>query len=164
MSGASVFSGDEIKSGTYGEAGGRVYDDLKDIQEIQAVIKASPARVVDNLVLSQRASTIKTALIVGPVIFGTGRGPGNTRTIQGPECAKYTLKHGRGFRLGSGKSVWSNVHVADVAKMICLLVDAAVKNKDGLWNGDGVYLPENGQMVSIPSCDDFVLTLYTGVW
>jgi hypothetical protein len=148
MSGASLFSGDEIKNGRYGEAGGEVYDNLKGMEEIRAVIKQSPNRVVDNLVLSQSPSAIKTALIVGPLIFGTGGGPGNTRTMQGPECARYTLKTGHGFRLGEGKSVWSYIHVADVAGLICLLVDAAANSTDGLWNEEGIYLPENGKMVS----------------
>ncbi len=148
MSGASLFSGDEIKNGRYGVAGGKIYDNVRDIENIRSVIRGSPSRVVDNLVLSQSPSAIRTALIVGPVIFGTGRGPGNTRTMQGPECARYTLKTGHGFRLGEGESVWSYIHVADIANLICLLVDAAADETSGLWNEDGIYLPENGMMVS----------------
>ena len=151
MSGASLFSGDEIKNGRYGESGRKVYDNAKDIEEIQSVIKGSPGRVVDNLVLSQSPSAVRTALIVGPIIYGPGRGPGNTRTMQGPECAKYTLKSGHGFRLGGGKSVWSYIHVADVGSLVCLLVDAASKGTEGLWNDEGIYLPENGQIVSCRS-------------
>ena len=67
--------------------------------------------------------------------------------MQGPDSTKYTLKNGHGFRLGNGRSVWSNIHVADLGRLICLLVDAAVEGIDGLWNGDGIYLPESGQMV-----------------
>ena len=149
MSGASLFSGDEIKNGRYGQAGGKVYDNVKDIAEIRSVIKGSPSRVIDNLVLSQSPSAIRTALIVGPIIFGTGQGPGNTATIQGPECARYTLRTGHGFQLGEGKSVWSAIHVADVGQLISLLVDATAKGTDGLWNEEGIYLPENGKMVSL---------------
>ena len=148
MSGASLFSGDEIKNGRYGKAGGKVYDNVEDIAEIRSVIKGSPSRGVDNLVLSQSPSVIRTALIAGPIIFGTGRGPGNTGTIQGPECARYTLKTGHGFRLGEGESVWSYIHVADVGQLVSLLVDAAAKGTDGLWNEEGIYLPENGKIVS----------------
>lgn len=143
-----MFSGDEMKNGRYGQAGGKVYDNVKDIEEIRSIIKGGPSRVVDNLALSQSPSAIRTALIIGPIIFGTGRGPGNTRTIQGPECARYTVKTGHGFRLGEGKSVWSYIHVADVGQLVSLLVDAPAKQTDGLWNEEGIYLPENGKMVS----------------
>ncbi|KIW30201.1 hypothetical protein, variant [Cladophialophora immunda] len=146
MSGASLFSAEEIKSDTYGEAAGKFYDNLKDADEIRSIISSSPSRVVDNLVLAQQPSSIKTALVVGPLIYGRGRGPGNTRSIQGPESAKYTLQQGQGFRLSAGKSVWSNVHVRDVGSLICLLVSAATAKKEGIWNQDGIYLPENGHM------------------
>jgi len=60
---------------------------------------------------------------------------------------KATLKVGQGFKLGDGKNIWSNVHVRDLGDFICALVQAAVEHRDGIWNEQGVYNVENGQMV-----------------
>ena len=142
-----MFSGPDIKNGRYGEAGSRVYDDLQDIDEIRSIIAGNPKRVVDNLVLAQSPLKIKTALIVGPLIYGVGRGPLNSRSIQAPEIARITLQQRQGFRLGAGLSCWSNIHIHDLGSLFVALLDAAVDSKSGLWNEDGIYLPENGKMV-----------------
>jgi len=149
MSGASIFSIPEIKAHTYGQASDRVYDDLEDTNEILELIRSSPSRIVDNLVLSQSPSKIKTALLPGPMIYGTGHGAINKRSIQGPEVTKYALLNGQPYMVGKGESAWSNVHVHDLGKLFSLLLQAAVEKREGLWNENGIYLPENGSMVSV---------------
>lgn len=143
-----MFSGPEIKAGTYGEAGGKTYDDVDDCKEVVDLIKASPTRVVDNIVLAQDSRAIKTALIPGPMIYGLGQGPVNVRSIQGPEMAKYTIQNGACFAVGKGDSVWSNVHVRDLGSLFALLLKAAIDGI-GSWNEQGIYLPENGALVSV---------------
>lgn len=142
-----MFSGPDIKEGRYGEPGSKIYDDLKDTFEIRSTIIENPKRVVDNLILAQDPSKIKTALVVGPLIYGVGRGPVNTRSIQAPEIARITLQQRQGFRLGAGLSCWSNIHSHDLSSLFLALLDAAVDGRSGLWNEDGIYLPENGKMV-----------------
>jgi prolyl-tRNA editing enzyme YbaK/EbsC (Cys-tRNA(Pro) deacylase) len=149
ISGASMFSTPEIKANRYGEGDEKRYDDLEGVKEVIEVIRENPARVVDNLVLDQDANKVKTALIPGPLIYGTARGPVNTRSIQGPDMAKYALQNGHAFRIGEGKAAWSNVHVSDVGSLIVLLVKAALDGRSGLWNQDGIFFPENGLMVSV---------------
>lgn len=148
ISGASMFSTDEIKAGKYGMKQGKVYDDVADQSEILDVVKSNPARVVDNLVLEQDLSKIRTALIPGPLIYGKGRGPINTRSIQVPEQAKYALENGHTFVVGAGEAAWSNVHVSDVGALMALLLEAALDGKEGIWNQDGIFFPENGILVS----------------
>lgn len=104
--------------------------------------------MVENLVISQTSSSVKTALIVGPLIYGVGRGPVNQRSVQAPEIAKATLKLGHGFKLNEGKNIWSNIHVHDLASLVSLLVGAAKDGKDGFWNENGVFNVENGELVS----------------
>lgn len=152
MSGASMFSGDDIAKGRYGEPPTRTWDDLKDSEEIRSTILNASARVVDHLVLKQDPSKIKTALISGPLIYGTGKGPGNTRSIQVPEMARVTLQKGQGFRVGAGKSVWSNIHIDDLGSLFERLFNAAVEQKTDCWNENGVYAVENGHMVSNRPC------------
>lgn len=146
ISGASMFSTPEIKANTYGKGGEKRFDDVADVAEVIDVIRSNPARTVDNLVLDQD-SAVKTALIPGPLIYGTGRGPINTRSIQGPESARYALQKGHAFTVGDGQAAWSNVHVSDVGALIVLLVEAALDGRQGLWNQEGIYFPENGLMV-----------------
>ena len=59
------------------------------------------------------------------------------------------MKLNEGFRLGEGKNSWSNVHVNDLSDLIGSLVEAAAAGKttDGQWGKDGIYFPENGNMV-----------------
>lgn len=147
MSGASMFAGPEIKDGKYGEPSDKVWDDVDDNKEILDVIKSSPARVVDNIVLSQDPSKIKTVLIPGPMIYGTGHGPINRRSIQCPEVTKYALQHGQPYMVGKGESAWSNVHIHDLGKLFSLLLQAAVEKREGVWNEQGILFPENGTMV-----------------
>lgn len=147
ISGATVYAADEIASGRFGQASEASYDDVKDQDRIIALIKNNPKRAVKHIVLSQPMS-VKTALLIGPLIYGTGRGPVNQRSVQAPEIARVTLEMGHGFKLNNGENVWSNVHVRDVGSLVLLLVEAALANKDGLWNEQGVYNVENGKMVS----------------
>lgn len=148
ISGATVYASEEIGSGRFGNATDDTYDDLKDKEKILSTIQKNPKRVVDNLVISQTPSSVKTALVVGPLIYGVGRGPVNQRSVQAPEIAKATLKLGHGFRLNEGKNIWSNIHVHDLASLVSLLVGAAKDGKDGFWNEDGVFNVENGELVS----------------
>lgn len=154
-----MFSIPDIENGTYGEPPGETFDDLEDTAKIRNIITDNPARTVDHLVLSQDPKSLKTALVIGLLIYGTGRGPGNTRSIQAPEMARVTLERGEGFRVGAGKSVWSNVHVRDLGMLFANMAKAAVEGRSGCWNGDGVYAVANGQQVSQSSLQgSFVLT------
>lgn len=171
ISGATLLAADEIKEGRFGYATDKTYDDVKDIQKVHSAILSNPKRAVDNLVIAQ--DRINTALIVGPHIYGLGRGPSHTRSVsylrftcigyigsfiqvQAPEIARATLKLKEGFRLGEGKNSWSNVHVGDLSDLIVSLVDAAATSNtsDGLWGKSGIYFPENGSMVSIYGVKD----------
>jgi len=63
---------------------------------------------------------------------------------------KTTLKLGHGFKLGDWLNIWSNIHVQDIASLVCSLVSAAMEKKDGVWNEGGVYNVEHGEMVCPP--------------
>ena len=148
IGGASMFAGPQINAGAFGEPDDQVWDDVAGIAKIRDAIVASPGRVIDNLIISQDPSKIKTALVPGPIIYGKGSGTGNTRTIQGPAIASYTLKHGHSFQVGKGQSIWSFVHVADVGKLFVALLKAASQGKTGIWNDEGILFPESGSIVS----------------
>lgn len=139
-----MFSGPDIKDQTYGEARPEVYNDVRDASTISSIIKNNPARVVDNLVLAQDPAKVRTALIIGPLIYGQGRGPGNQRSVQVPEIARITLQTGAGFRVGAGKNAWSNVHIQDLGAFFKAVLEAIASDKADCWNEQGIYVVENG--------------------
>lgn len=149
ISGATLFAGDEISSGRFGYASDAVYDDVKNQSQILSIIRNNAKRIVENTVLAQKPEIVRTALIVGPLIYGPGRGPVGQRSIQAPEIAKATLQLGHGFKLNDGENIWSNVHVQDLSNLVSLLVKAAIEGKEGMWNEDGIYNVENGELVSL---------------
>ncbi|KAF2179689.1 NAD(P)-binding protein [Zopfia rhizophila CBS 207.26] len=146
ISGATLLAGQEIAEKRFGSKGDRVFDDMSDAEDILTLISKNPKRVVENLVISQDSFKVKAALVIGPLIYGEGRGPVNTRSIQAPEIARLTLQEKEGFRLGEGRNSWSNIHVHDLSNLVLELVGAATSAKSGVWNKDGIYFPENGQM------------------
>lgn len=149
ISGATCFAAEEIASGKFGYATDNIYDDVKDQGSILSTLRNNPKRIVENTVLSQSSSLVKTALVIGPLIYGPGKGPINQRSIQAPDIVKSILKLGQGFKLNEGKNIWSNIHVQDLASLVAALVHAAKEGRDGIWNDDGVYNVENGEMVSL---------------
>jgi len=105
----------------------------------------SPAQHGDG-----RDGPIKTAIVCPPTIFGTGRGQGNTRSIQIPGLAKAFLQKGHGFQVGAGEAYWCNVHVHDLSKLYLLLVEAAAAGGGSAsWGDQGYYFAETGEHVRL---------------
>lgn len=146
MSGATVYAAKEIAEGRFGTPSKKIWGDKTDRSEILKVIRDNPGRVVEQTVLAQPHEDTRTALVVGPLIYGLGRGPCHTRSIQAPEMVRVTLELGHGFQILEGRNSWSHVHVADVGSLICRLAEAAIAGKDIGWNEDGVYHAEVGAM------------------
>lgn len=146
ISGASLFAAEEIAQGRFGEPSSASYDDVEDISKILSIIKDNPKREVEQTVLAQSPSEVRTALLPAPLIYGVGRGPCQRRSIQAPEMVRVTLELGHGIRLLAGKSAWSTIHISDLGELVRLLVQAAVKDADVGWNSEGIYNAENGKM------------------
>ena len=151
ISGASLLSGPEVASNSFGNASPRKYNDLEDKDELHEIIASSPKRVVDRLVtgLHTEQPSVRTAMIYGPMIYGAGRGSVKQRSIQIPDLAKATLRRGHGVHIGKGLSIWSHIHVSDITQLVLKLV-AASQNAQGeapLWNKDGIYFADAGNLV-----------------
>ncbi|KAF2149197.1 NAD(P)-binding protein [Myriangium duriaei CBS 260.36] len=147
IGGASVVSARDVEEKRWGEPPEASYDDAKDSDAIVSLIKANKKRVAENILLSQPSDALNYALILGPLIYGDGRGPVHQRSMQAPDIAKVTLQRKKGFTLGRGLNIWSNIHVRDISSQVGKLVQAAQKShRDDLWNAKGIYAVENGQM------------------
>jgi nucleoside-diphosphate-sugar epimerase len=105
-------------------------------------------RAVDNFILSLAGSGPRTAIIFPPIIFGTGSGPVNQRSIQVPSIAKNALKEKQAAYVGRGLSRWGAIHIADLAQLFVKLVEKAVDGgNDEFWDENGLYFAESGEEV-----------------
>ncbi|KAL4974043.1 hypothetical protein BDW66DRAFT_153209 [Aspergillus desertorum] len=147
VTGASVLGGREIDANAYGEPSDKVYDDLDGIQAVRDLILAYPTRrVVDNLILNLAGSGPRTAIVFPPIIFGTGSGPVNQRSIQVPAIARNALRDKQAAYVGQGLSRWGAIHVADLAQLFVKLVEKAVEGASGdVWDENGLYFAESGE-------------------
>ncbi|KAG9496003.1 hypothetical protein J7337_012574 [Fusarium musae] len=152
ISGASALAAGELadKSRVFGTGSDVIYDDLTGIDSIKSLIKQYPSRAVDNYIfsVSEQNSNVKTALVVPPIIYGQGRGPGNRRSIQIPGLAKATLERKKGLQVGSGESRWGNIHIADLSRIFVGLVEKAVEgNQDeNIWGAKGLFFTGAGEL------------------
>ncbi|RGP76564.1 hypothetical protein FLONG3_5226 [Fusarium longipes] len=147
ISGASLLPVKDLASPSFkpGEPSNIVWDDLDGVSSIQDLIRSHESRVVDNYILkiAQETPSIKVANVAPPIIYGKGQGPINQRSVQIPSLAKVALERGHAVRAGRGLAAWTNVHVADLARLFVLLIENAVKGGDDkkVWGEDGIYLP-----------------------
>ncbi|RBR26897.1 uncharacterized protein FIESC28_00323 [Fusarium coffeatum] len=152
ISGASALAAGELadKTRVFGSGSDVIYNDLSGLDSIKSFIKQHPNRAVDNYIFSvnEQESPVKTALIIPPIIFGKGRGPGNQRSMQIPDLAKATLERQRGLRVGPGESRWGNIHIQDLSCLFLRLVEKAAEGDqdENIWGANGVFFTGVGEM------------------
>ncbi|KAK0320802.1 hypothetical protein LTR82_008120 [Friedmanniomyces endolithicus] len=138
-SGTGILLLPEIRSGIYGEASPKIYDDLDNVAEITSLPDDAPHRLVDKIVLGagkEFGGRVRTAIVCPPTIYGSGRGPGNRVSHQLPELCRVTLERGHGVQVGKGLTRWGNVHVHDLSNLYLKLVEeAAAGGSSAEWEG-----------------------------
>jgi nucleoside-diphosphate-sugar epimerase len=93
----------------------KVFHDNKQ-EEIDSLDDNAPHRQIDLTILNARktlGSKAQIAIMIPPLIYGISH---DRHTIQLPTLARYAIKHGYPAHVGAGKSVWSNIHVKDLAR------------------------------------------------
>lgn len=55
---------------------------------------------------AQKKFSVRTAIVSPPMIYGVGKGPIKTRSIQIPSLAEAILKRGKGFQILEGQNIW----------------------------------------------------------
>lgn len=103
---------------------------------------------VDKIVLAAASDKIQTAIVCPPTIWGVGRGPDNTRSVQVYRATAAILTHGKAFKVGKGENIWHQIHIHDLSDLYLLLGEAALnQGSPATWNDKGYYLAENGAFV-----------------
>ena len=81
------------------------------------------------------------------MIYGSGNGALNKRSMQAPDITRSILKDGHGFKFNAGLNRWSTIHIGDLGEVVKKLVEAASTDKSispDLWDDQGIYLPATG--------------------
>ncbi|KAI0742033.1 NAD(P)-binding protein [Daedaleopsis nitida] len=130
----------------------KVYSDL-DAADIRGIPETALHRNVDLLVFEADAAGYARTHIVCPcTIYGLARNPlveagiANAHSIQVPILVKAALAGKKAGVIGQGKSIWTSVHVEDVADLYITLYDSIMANPATIGHGwDGLYFAENGE-------------------
>lgn len=153
ISGASLLPVKDLSSPSFkpGEPSSEVWDDLDGVSSILDLIRSHDSRVVDNYILkiAKETPSIKTALVLPPIIYGKGQGPVKQRSVQIPALSKVAIERGHAVRAGRGLAAWTNVHVADLARLFTILAEkgAGGSEDENVWGEKGIYLPGVGELV-----------------
>lgn len=151
VSGTGILSFEDFDSNTYGIKREKVYDDWDNITQVtEGIPDTAIHRNVDKVILGSNevsGGNIQSAIVCPPCIYGPGRGPDNKRSVQVYDMAKSTLKRSKGFVVGDGLNIWTEVHVQDLSEVFLALVTAALSPNGGkaTWNKEGYYFTENGE-------------------
>uniref|UniRef100_A0A0D2XBR5 NAD-dependent epimerase/dehydratase domain-containing protein n=1 Tax=Fusarium oxysporum (strain Fo5176) TaxID=660025 RepID=A0A0D2XBR5_FUSOF len=152
ISGASLLPVKDLSSPSFkpGEPSSEVWDDLDGVSSILDLIRSHDSRVVDNYILkiAKETPSIKTALVLPPIIYGKGQGPVKQRSVQIPALSKVAIERGHAVRAGRGLAAWTNVHVADLARLFTILAEKGAKGSEdeNVWGEKGIYLPGVGEL------------------
>lgn len=147
--GTGILTIKDLDRDIFGEMSLEIFDDWDGVGQVTTLPDHSPHRKVDKIIITagcENPSTIKTAIVCPPTIYGRGRGPGNQRGHQVYELSRCTLEKGKGIQVGAGKAYWANVHIHDLSRCYLKLVEAAAShNATVTWGREGYYFVENGE-------------------
>jgi nucleoside-diphosphate-sugar epimerase len=147
-SGASLL-GDE-SAGEY--RSDTVFSDDKPA-DIDALPDTAPHRMVDLAIIEARhrlGNAAKLAIMIPPVIYGVSSA--GRLSIQLPTMARYAIKHGYAGHIGKGLSVWSQVHIKDLARAYVLLLHWLEGSDSGEIYENPYFFCENGAELSWGEC------------
>ncbi|WP_343688654.1 NAD-dependent epimerase/dehydratase family protein [Chitinophaga sp.] len=91
---------------------------------------------INHHVLQAAITGIRTIVIIPTMVYGIGTGL-HKESIQLPLLWKNALAKGKGIYVEKGESIWSNVHVADLAKLYLKALEKAPAGS--------AYYAENGE-------------------
>ncbi|KAJ5099840.1 hypothetical protein N7532_006841 [Penicillium argentinense] len=150
-SGTGILTVEDQRARSYGIERLKEYNDWEGVSELVNLPEDAFHRNVDEIIIGigrRDPFSARTAVVCPPTIYGPGRGPGNTKSVQAYLLSAAVLKRGKGFLVGKGENVWHQVHVQDLSNVYLALGDAAAAGGGkATWNEEGYYLAENGSFV-----------------
>ncbi|KAJ3548880.1 hypothetical protein NM208_g783 [Fusarium decemcellulare] len=129
---------------------------FSDEEDIYSYLKARESRKpymvreTDIIVAEQgEFQGVQTYNIMAPTIFGIGSGLFNRYSIQIPVPAKVALESGHVSVIGNGETVWTHVHVEDLAMLFITLLKNILQGVAIPSGKQGIYFSETGSHTHI---------------
>jgi len=139
LSGTGVIS-DEREQTWEGKSNPKIWDDIKDIDEINNLPENAKHHKVDRWIQEASDEYLKTVIVCPPDIYGEGYAVGGRTSFLVPMYVDALIKHGEAFYLGDGDNLRAVAHIDDVIEVFSLLVGEALKGGgNGQW-GDEVSI------------------------
>ncbi|GAQ35172.1 NAD dependent epimerase/dehydratase family protein [Aspergillus niger] len=88
---------------------------------------------------------VSTYIVMAPTIFGQGTGPFNRYSIQLPAMIADALKSGAVSVVGKGNTVWSHVHIQDLAGLFVVMLQKICTGVEIPSGKKGIYFCETGE-------------------
>lgn len=131
---------------------GKIFFDDKPA-DIDALPDTAPHRMVDLAIIKARqrlGEAAKLAIMIPPVIYGVSSA--GRLSIQLPTMVRYSIKHGYAGHVGKGLSVWSQVHIKDLARAYVLLLHWLEGSDSSDIYENPYFFCENGSELSWGEC------------
>jgi nucleoside-diphosphate-sugar epimerase len=135
-------------SNGFGNPSSKIYHDTTDLDAITSFDSTHVHADTDASVTAAGLKFgIPTAIVSPVTIYGIGRGPVKTRSIQIPFLTEGILKRGKAFTVLEGKNIWDNIHITDLAEAYNVLTEEALKPNGGKssWGKEGYYFTPSAE-------------------
>ncbi|KAJ5223528.1 hypothetical protein N7468_008070 [Penicillium chermesinum] len=150
-SGTGILTVEDGRAKTCGIERPKEYNDWEGVSELINLPADAFHRNVDEIIINagkENPSSVRTAIVCPPCIYGPGRGTGKTKSFQVYLLSAAVIQRGKGFLVGKGENVWHQVHVQDLSNVYLALGNAAAEGGGkATWNDEGYYFAENGPFV-----------------
>lgn len=137
---------------TAGYVESRTFSDEEDIyssEKYRQSCEVYMKRTTDIAVVeADEALGVDTYIVMGPTLFGLGTGPFNRCTMPIVSMIEAAKQNGACPVIGDGKSVWSRVHIRDLADLYDVMLRRIAEGRDdeNMPNGrKGIYFAETGE-------------------
>jgi len=127
----------------------RVFSDKDSLYEYELQresIETYPQRTTDITVIKTGLEqSVKTYLIMSPLIYGLGTGPVNKLSIQAPAIIRDMIKHENAAVIGEGKAIWNHVHIEDLVRLYELVLHKVISGESIPEGKKGFYFSATGE-------------------
>lgn len=121
-------------------------EDIYSYEKYRESREAYHQRTTDiTVVETGEALDVTTYVIMAPTIYGQGTGPFNHYSIQLPAMIADAVKSGAVSVVLDGKTIWSHIHVQDVAGLHLTLLRHICTDSQIPCGRKGIYFCETGE-------------------
>ncbi|KAF9892997.1 hypothetical protein FE257_012408 [Aspergillus nanangensis] len=127
----------------------RIFSDKEDIYTYEKAREANEVyyqRTTDIAVVETGEDlNIPTYIIMAPTIFGVSKGEFNRFSVQLPAIIADALKTRQVKVIGEGRTVWTHVHVDDIADLFVIMLQHIANGREMPSGRRGIYFCESGE-------------------